>query len=46
MSVQVRNVYIVEVSAAIDDAGTTQTFLFSGEGWATLPTDTPVISAR
>lgn len=41
MSVQVRNVYVVEVSAAIDDAGTTQTFLFAGEGWATLPTDTP-----
>lgn len=36
-----RNVYVVEVVPAIDAAGTTTTFLFSTEGWATLPTDTP-----
>lgn len=35
------NVYVIEVSPAIDAAGTLQTFLFSSEGWATLPTDTP-----
>lgn len=41
MSVQERNVYVIEVTPAIDDAGTLKTFLFSSEGWPTLPTDTP-----
>lgn len=36
-----RNVYVIEVSPAIDDEGTVETFLFSSEGWATLSTDTP-----
>lgn len=35
------NVYVIEVTPAIDAAGTLQTFLFSSDGWATLPTDTP-----
>jgi hypothetical protein len=32
---------VVEIEAAIDAAGTLQTFLFSTEGWTTTPTDTP-----
>lgn len=34
-------IVVVEIQAAIDAAGTLQTFLFSSEGWTTLPTDTP-----
>lgn len=41
MSVQARNCYLIEVTPAIDDAGTLETFLFSSEGWATSPSDTP-----
>lgn len=32
---------VVEIEAAIDTVGTLATFLFSSEGWTTLPTDTP-----
>ena len=34
--------YVIEITAAIDDAGTTTTLLLTdGEGWTTKPTDTP-----
>lgn len=32
---------VVEIQAAIDAAGTLKTFLFSTEGWTTLPSDSP-----
>lgn len=36
------SVYVIEITAAIDDAGTTTTLLATdGEGWTTKPTDTP-----
>lgn len=35
-------VYVIEITAAIDDAGTTATLLLTdGEGWTTRPGDTP-----
>lgn len=35
-------VYVIEITAAVDDAGTTTTLLATdGEGWTTRPTDTP-----
>lgn len=34
-------IVVVEVQAAVDAAGMLATFLFSTEGWTTLPTDTP-----
>lgn len=41
MTNQNRYTYVVEVSPAINSAGDTKTFLFSWEGWATKPTDSP-----
>lgn len=34
-------IIVAEITVAIDDAGTEQTFLFSSVGWTTTPTDTP-----
>ena len=36
-----RRSFVVEVTPTVDAAGTTQTYLFGTEGWATRPTDTP-----
>lgn len=40
-----QRVFVVEITPVIDGAGTTQTFLFCGEAWATGPTDVPAETA-
>lgn len=34
-------IVVVEIEAAVDSVGTVEKFLFSTEGWTTLPADTP-----